>query len=707
MRSSRLVAESLTVMPVPVAHALPAPQWLDVVELARVWQAASAPSHCTEHAPEWLHPRQEHSWRRAVAAIEGWRGAVLAEPVGSGKSWVALAVAQHFTSRPVVIGPASLAAQWQHVAIRAGVSIHWHSHERLSRGSLPACRANFVIVDEAHRFRHLHTQRASSLAPWLVDRCALLLTATPIINRRADLIALLQLIMADDALALDGVASLRGLEDHRHPPVALSRVVIRTMSSQGDVPARESSLRTDTAEHGRCANAVASVAGLRLSADPAVRRLLTTVLLDAAASSDAAWRAALRRYRALLLQSRDAGGLSRSALRHFAGPALDQLVLWPLLTVSDHGDAPPLEDLQQLEALLAVTDNQDRWMEQVAAITADGRPTICFTRHRATAIALVRHLGDRTAWVTGNASGIGPLRLAREQVLGAFGPRRDEWQLLVRRPACLVCTEVLSEGLDLQGAARVVHLDLPWHPARLAQRNGRVQRIGQLAPHVEVVVRRPPSSIERVLGIRRAIRHKARLGERWIGALISHGARMEPVAPGVWCTVGISATQVEAVALVVLRAGARRGTIPLQLCEGLWQVAPDHQLPPLAVGDPPHFTRFERNTCARLARRAVWRALELARTPGASRPRLVSRLLVMAHDARRRRDASNLDRLDRLLATASSHAPFGVEQRLAVLADASDEALLAAELPAPAQVPRPHPVTVLLVLFRHAESPLR
>jgi len=45
----------------------------------------------------------------------------------------------------------------------------------------------------------------------------------------------------------------------------------------------------------------------------------------------------------------------------------------------------------------------------------------------------------------------------------------------------LVATDVAAEGLNLQRACRlVVHLELPWSPTRLIQRNGRVDRIGQL-----------------------------------------------------------------------------------------------------------------------------------------------------------------------------------------------------------------------------------
>jgi superfamily II DNA or RNA helicase len=49
-------------------------------------------------------------------------------------------------------------------------------------------------------------------------------------------------------------------------------------------------------------------------------------------------------------------------------------------------------------------------------------------------------------------------------------------------PEVIVATPVLAEGLDLhRQCRRVVHHDLPWNPAKLEQRTGRVDRIGSLS----------------------------------------------------------------------------------------------------------------------------------------------------------------------------------------------------------------------------------
>ena len=49
-------------------------------------------------------------------------------------------------------------------------------------------------------------------------------------------------------------------------------------------------------------------------------------------------------------------------------------------------------------------------------------------------------------------------------------------------PDILICTSIGSEGIDLhRQCADLIHHDLPWNPAKLEQRNGRVDRVGSLA----------------------------------------------------------------------------------------------------------------------------------------------------------------------------------------------------------------------------------
>lgn len=51
-------------------------------------------------------------------------------------------------------------------------------------------------------------------------------------------------------------------------------------------------------------------------------------------------------------------------------------------------------------------------------------------------------------------------------------------------PPILLSSEVAAEGVDLQFSSLVINYDLPWNPARIEQRIGRIDRIGQLADRI-------------------------------------------------------------------------------------------------------------------------------------------------------------------------------------------------------------------------------
>jgi len=58
------------------------------------------------------------------------------------------------------------------------------------------------------------------------------------------------------------------------------------------------------------------------------------------------------------------------------------------------------------------------------------------------------------------------------------------------------CSDAASEGLNLQAAKNLINLDVPWNPARLEQRIGRIARLGQKAEKVQIFNLWYPESIE-------------------------------------------------------------------------------------------------------------------------------------------------------------------------------------------------------------------
>jgi hypothetical protein len=106
--------------------------------------------------------------------------------------------------------------------------------------------------------------------------------------------------------------------------------------------------------------------------------------------------------------------------------------------------------------------------------------------------------------VTGGRARIASGSLPVETALGLFAPRARG----VARPSrgssqisTLIATDFASEGLDLQDADAVVHYDLPWTPLTLAQRLGRIVRLGARHETAAVAWFLPPECLDRRLSV--------------------------------------------------------------------------------------------------------------------------------------------------------------------------------------------------------------
>jgi superfamily II DNA or RNA helicase len=514
-----IVAESLVAVPDPLLTALrPGPNSCGAAVVASLARSLS-PAEDFLTPPEWLLPRQQRSFRRALAALRRYRGAVLADPVGSGKTYVALAVAAAVNGRSptACLVPATLQPQWEAVAKNLDVPLVVYSHEQVSRGRLPSPSRGLVIVDESHRFRNRQTSRYAHLARWLVGRPALLVTATPIVNRLSDLGHQLLLAVRDDALVMDGVVSLRRALSTGCPDPALGQLVVENHGRDDARPRRVPTIsRPAPYECGALAASIGLLSRLRLSSNESIASLVRGVLLRAAGSSPAALVGALQRYRRLLLHARDAlqagHSMERSALRRFAAELGDQLVWWELLPCNEASSDLELADIPVLENIIPeateTLERNDAKLLRLRELLMEEKPALVFTASRDTVRYIREQLGDlRLAWCTGSRAGLATTLLPRRVVLGWFREGLDAGPV----PRHLVVTDVAAEGLDLQRAARVIHYDLPWTPMRLEQREGRAVRLGSRHSEVEVVRFVPAPVLERSLRLEATLARKARL----------------------------------------------------------------------------------------------------------------------------------------------------------------------------------------------------
>ncbi|MGN6393767.1 MAG: helicase-related protein, partial [Gemmatimonadales bacterium] len=570
----RIVAESLAAAD-PLRVRLAAGAAAPPVEVARAIAARLTPAERDVGAPGWLLHGQRRSYRRALAAIDRYGGALLADAVGSGKTYVALAVAEAYHAPAVCLAPAALTLQWRVIADALGVPIEVASHQHASRGTLPHAPKGLVIIDESHHFRNPGTRRYRTVAPWLVGRRVLLLSATPIVNQLEDLAHQLLLGVRDDALLPDGIGSLRAAIARGRSGTALERLVIEESTDAGPRPARSvgASEPSTTEDETACACLMA-LGRLRLSTHQPTAALIHSVLLRAAASSWPALARALARYRGLLRHAEDARRagrqLSRAELRAFAGSLDEQMVWWELMPESDGGLLElALDDAGQIAEVLAevavLAEGPDLKLERLRSLLADGRPTLVFTTRRETVRHLRRHLTPAVAWCTGDRAGLGHVSAPRGEVMRWFHEPVDE-RSPGRPPVCLVATDVAAEGLDLRRAERVVHYDLPWTPMRLEQREGRAVRLGSAHRTIEVVQFPPPPSFEAALRLGERLARKARLPRQ--AGLGKEGGRLwrwrsiladQLGGPGVPGTAFVSGSRWDG-ALAGFELWAQRGT---------------------------------------------------------------------------------------------------------------------------------------------------
>ncbi|MBX3146696.1 MAG: hypothetical protein KF785_07965 [Gemmatimonadales bacterium] len=544
---------------------------------------AAGPGAAADAPPPWLRPDQVGIFRAALGIARAFGGVMIATPVGSGKTYVGLAVCRALDPGGSIdiVAPAILLPQWGRIATELGACGRVTSHEMISRGGR-IDGAGPVLIDESHRFRNQATRRYRELAPQLLGRRVVLLTATPIVNRRQDLAAQLALAVRDDALALYGTPSLRQRVEI-DPGIRLTPLIVQSAAPPDRPPRRDTTVRSWHDGDTGFARTVARIDRLRLSRSNSIATLIRGSLLRALASSPSALLASLEGYRRLLGHAADARRaghpLNRSAIQSIVAGDIDQLVMWDLI---DHGETAADLAIGDLGLVERLSDTTRRWIQvgdakaaRLAAILADGKPTLVFTTFTATVQHLRRRLtGTGVAWLTGSDAGYQGRRMPRSLVLLSFDPAaRHGRQLPVT--TVLLATDVAAEGLNLRSAARIVHYDLPWTPIRLEQRDGRALRPGSLHPDIEVVRFELPAPIEARIGVESILARK-----REVSNLAPIG---QPAADGVgagWCLV----TGDQSVAVFRLRSLASGATgllVLVRTADTGWHQAENDPLPPM------------------------------------------------------------------------------------------------------------------------------
>jgi superfamily II DNA or RNA helicase len=493
--------------------------------IAQTLLGNSAPDHQLGNIT--LRDHQQDAAARLRRAIQLCGGALLADDVGLGKTYTALAAARDV--RPLlVVAPAALTSMWATAVANTRLEAEIISLESLSRREAPRRSYGLIVVDEAHHARNQFTRRYDRLAALTRSTPVLLLSATPLHNTTSDLHSLLALFL--------------GARAERLTPAQLSACVVRRTRSdvQAVLPHRAPPVWLDVGGHQDVLTALLDIPAPcppRDGGDAGV--LVTFSLVRAWASTDGALRSALRRRIARaqsLADSLDAGRYpTRSELLSWVvGEDATQLAFPELMSDAMAGNLQLLRDAVRqhvagAKAALEVAARQGETADDKrAALLRDLRARhpneriVVFSQFADSVHAMFARLraDGRVAAVTAQGAMVAGGPLTRTQVLARFAPGSSG-----RPPSraeaidLLLTTDLLSEGLNLQDASIVVHLDLPWTAARLTQRLGRIWRMASPHDHVSEYALRPPGPADQLLRLTEILRRKAGSAWRALGEL--------------------------------------------------------------------------------------------------------------------------------------------------------------------------------------------
>ncbi|MXP41870.1 helicase [Altererythrobacter soli] len=387
---------------------------------------------------------------------------------------------------------------------------------------------DLAIFDEAHHLRNTENthHRLGQLVTSVADY-TLFLSATPINLRANDLRALLKLIDPDtferewlfDVLQEENAPLIRAWEAARDPRVPLSKVaeiiedlpegqVLKTGKRLERLRAELAKRLDDTPtnrvklaariEEMSLLGSIINRTRRRDVAEFKVERRPQAPLWTMNEAERAFYDAATQQIEAYAYQNdinarfllaqtqRLLASSLATAYRHWGGRSgfldLDDededvdrsLVPGPLIAaLGEICDEPSV--LRELEAHDTKFDRLVSWLEEFRSRDPDQR-IIIFSSFRKT----IDYLASRLAKVGYTTMELhGGIKIDRQETVTRFAESSGGTVLLT--------SEVGGEGLDLQFCRVLINWDLPWNPMKVEQRIGRIDRIGQQSPSIDII----------------------------------------------------------------------------------------------------------------------------------------------------------------------------------------------------------------------------
>lgn len=196
-----------------------------------------------------------------------------------------------------------------------------------------------------------------------------------------------------------------------------------------------------------------------------------------------------------------------------------------------------LEQINIIESSAHDNQHYDQKLEafKELLIKLKGQKILVFSYYKDTAKYLHQELINDTAFLnqldnpqidilTGDSSS-----QQRQDKVNRFAPkanlsndnpqqRLEQLQELLQNPIdILICTDVLSEGQNLQDAGILINYDLHWNPVRMIQRAGRIDRLGTEYDTLYIYNCFPEEGLEELLGLVRRLQERIATIDREVG----------------------------------------------------------------------------------------------------------------------------------------------------------------------------------------------
>lgn len=152
---------------------------------------------------------QKQAVIQALKKLEEHNGVFLSDVVGLGKTFITAQLLQQIKGRILVICPPGLKDYWEESLQDFRVPAKVESLGRLDHviRSGPD-RFDYVVVDEAHRFRNESTQSYADILDICREKKVILVTATPLNNTIDDIFAQLKLFQSPKNSTIPGIPNL-------------------------------------------------------------------------------------------------------------------------------------------------------------------------------------------------------------------------------------------------------------------------------------------------------------------------------------------------------------------------------------------------------------------------------------------------------------------------------------------------------------------